>query len=167
MIATNPTTQALRDAIYAVLTAVPLNYQVDAQPLVIVPAAQIVPKAIWQLAQHFAPNPPPMPVVAFAVEGVRRSFSRRIMERELRLHLWIISDASTDDVTMLYEAIRARIFLADQDAPPGTADLSRAASSTTLPLIVRECVEIEAGIPDFNDVDQRYEMKAEYSVTAL
>jgi hypothetical protein len=166
MLEQSPTLQGLRAAVFQALTVPLLTYQIDQEPIQTVPAANIVAKSIWNLTAHFAPNPPPMPSVAFAVTTVARRFSRALIERELRLQIWIVSDQSTDDVTMLYEAIRSRIYLADQDAPPGVSDLSRAASSTQLSLTVRACVEIDTTAPDFNDADQRFEMQAEYSVVA-
>jgi hypothetical protein len=163
----SPTLQSVRQAIYAALTATPLSYQVDQQGTVTLATSQVVPQAVWNLAQSFAPNPPTLPAVCYAVSTTKRDWSRFLAERALLLEIWVVSNQSIDECTMLYEAVRARIFNADQDAPAGVQDLSRAGSSTVPPLALRECTEQNVYAPLWDNVANQYQLKADYRVVAV
>ncbi len=162
----NRTLQAVRQAVYAALTSPALTYQINAGPALTLPAASIQNRPIWSAVA--SGTEPPSPYVTFTVGG-RGNIGRFSDERILDLKIWVSSSASDDDVTEIYEAIRARLHLADQNgfddglAPP---DLSRVATGSTLGVNVRECVEYRVLPAEFDKASGRWYLSATYMIVA-
>jgi len=157
------TIQALREAVYSALTVPQLQYRIntDTAPLIALPIANVFSKPVWDLGQN-----PPMPALAFSV-AVTGNISRLLPDRRMALKLWAISAKNGDECSEIYEAARARLHTADQDRPPGIADLSRVASGTTLQLVLRELIEVRVSEPSFETSSSRYYLSAEYNAIAL
>lgn len=156
------TLQALREAVYSALTTPPLQYQIDttSAPLQTLPAASVHAKAVWDAGD------PPMPALAFSVSAAGNP-SRLEAERTLTLRVWAISASTGDECTEIYEAARARLHTADQDAPPGIADLSRPSVGGALGLVVRELIEQRVSEASFDQQTSKWYVTAEYRVIAL
>ena|GEM_PF-3920016 len=157
--------QALAEAVYVAMTSPPLSYTTQnangTYGSATLPAANVVKKAVWLSG----PNPPD-PLVAFAVSG-RGVKSRYLSDRDLRVKLWTVSNFPLA-ATFLYEAVRARLHLADQEGAEyaSTGDISRAAAANALGVSVRECVEIEALPEEFDVQTGRWYCYAVFKVTA-
>ncbi|MHB1798061.1 MAG: hypothetical protein ACYCUI_07115 [Vulcanimicrobiaceae bacterium] len=163
----NRTLQAVRQAVYAALTSPPLTYQINAGPTLTLPAASIQNRPIWSAVA--SGTEPPSPYVTFTVGG-RGNIGRFTDERILDLKIVVSSTTSDDDVTEIYEAIRGRLHLADQNgtddglAPP---DLSRVAvAGVTLGVNVRECIEGRVLPAEFEKASGRWYLSATYAIVA-
>lgn len=161
----NPTLQAAREAIRAALTSPQLAYTKDTgsgdYTTLTLPTANVVPRSIWLLGD----TPPPSPFICFAIAG-RGETSRKIASRHLVVTFWVVGDTE-DEVTFLYEAVRARVHTGDQDAGFFTSDMSRTAMETNLGVVFRQCVERATYPPDFDKTTARWQLVAEYTAEAL
>lgn len=159
------TLQAAREILFAALTSPVVTYQQDQgdgtgfAPIDL-PAANVVPRSVWLVGD----TPPPTPYVCFAVAG-RGSTSRFIADRRLRIIFWVVGDYE-DQITELYEAIRARVNFGDQDAGFFATDLSRVNTATQLGTVFREIVERTSYPADFDKTTARWQMVAEYDAIA-
>lgn len=165
-IAQRQTIQAFRQRVYAALTSPPLAYSINGAAPVDLPSTSVIPRWLWEIGQTA-----PMPLVAFAVEG--RGDPSIVLGsatgiRSLRLKIWTVSGNGIDEVTSIYEAVRAVLNYADQDAPPGVTDLSRAGTGgSDQPLTVQLCREIDVHDPAYEIETKRWYLSAEYDVVAL
>ena len=162
----NATLQSARQRIYLALTSPLLSYSINGASPVNLPAANVVPKAVWEIGQT-----PPMPLVAYNVStktdaGI--TLGRNLGVRRLQLKLWVVSGASMDEATSIYEAIRTLLNYADQDATNGAVDLSRPGSSgAALALAVQLCREVDVLPPAYEEVTKRWYLSAEYELSAI
>lgn len=156
--------QAARQVVYSALTPVGgLPYQIDGTNAPSnLPIANVVPKAVWLAGGAAAP----MPLVAFDL-GAGVSEPRVFNVRRLNLKVWVVSENGQDECVGLYEAVRGRLHLADQESvPDGPQDLSRAGSGSALAITVREFVETRASGADYERETNRWYLVAEYRITA-
>lgn len=158
------TLQAAREALRAALTS-GLTYLKDAgsgnYENETLPAENVVPRSIWLVGA----SPPPDPFVCFAITG-RGEASRNIPSRHLSITFWVVG-STEDEVTFLYEAVRARVHTGDRDAGFYTTDMSRTQSDSNLGVAFQECVERVAYAPDFDKTTNRWQLVAEYTAEAL
>lgn len=159
------TLQAVREIIFTALTSPALQYYKDlgggsGYSLLTLPTANVVPRAIWNVG----PTPPPSPYICFAVRG-RGQTSRYIGDRRMTATFWCVSELE-DEVTELYEAVRSKVNLADQDVGPFATDMSTIGTLTNLGAIFREFIETNAYEPTWDRVTTRWQLVAEYSVIA-
>jgi hypothetical protein len=159
------TQAALYEAVHAALTSPALPYTVNnadgTYSTTTLPAANVVSRSAWLNGSN-----PPDPLIAFSI-GSKGAVSRFLPDRELRLYVWC---ASTFEISarFLYEAVRARINFADQEGGDyAGADLSRAATSRSLPLVMRSCEEIEALPCEFDRQTGRWYVTATFKVCAI
>lgn len=158
----NRTLQSLRQRIFAALTSPLLTYTVNDGSPQTLPAANVQPKAVWEVGKTA-----PMPLVCFTVEG-RESPVRAFNERVLRLKLWVVSESGQSECSELYEAVRAILHLGDSESvPDGPANLSRKATGTTLALGMRECIETRVSGVDYERETNRWYLVAEYRIVAV
>lgn len=169
------TLQAVRQVVYAALTSPQLVYTVNDGSPITLPVANVSSRAPWNPAVGGSLQPP-SPFVAFSVGG--RGHDTMLAERQMRLKIWVSSNSTTvspdDEVTELYEAIRARLHGADDEAtsdwlqfaPPS---LSRTDTAQNLGLAVRRCREVGSGaLPaEFETTSARWWISAEYVVIAV
>lgn len=160
------TVQALRQRIFAALTSPPLSYSINGASPVALPTANVIPKVMWEIGITA-----PMPLVAYAVVGrgdPNIAIGRNTGVRKLELKLWVVSANSMSEVTSLYEAVRALLNYADQDAPPGTADLSQAGTGGADQAITVQLLrEVELIDPRYEVQTKRWYLSASYDVMAL
>lgn len=172
------TLQAVRQVIYYALTAPPLTYSINGSSPITLSAANVSTRAPWNLAVGLTPQEPiPTPSVAFTVEG--KSPWQMIAERDMMLKIWVSSNSTNlpafagpdDEVTEVYEAIRAILHGADDEAqtseafPP--ASLTRVATDLALGLTVRRCRESHAFPADYEKDSARWWISASYRIVAL
>ena len=160
------TIQALRQRVYAALTVPQLTYSINGASPVTLPVANVVPRYLWEIGETA-----PMPLVAYAVEGrgdPSSALGRYLDVRKLQLKFWVVSAIGISEATSIYEAVRGVINYADQDAPPGVTDLSRAGTGgSDQPLTVQYCRESWAHDPAYEVETKRWYLAAEYDVVAL
>ena len=169
------TLQAVRQVLYAALTSPPLQYAVNDGPTITLSANNVAARPVWTPAVSGG-SQPPSPYVAFSVGGGGNA--TMLAERTLRMQIWVSSNSGTnapdDEVTELYEAIRARLHGADDDAtsdwlqfvPPS---LSRTPTAHTLGVTIRRCREINPGASpaDFEPTSARWYVSAHYLIVAV
>jgi hypothetical protein len=172
------TLQAVRQVIYYALTTPPLTYTISGSSPITLSAANVSTRAPWNMAVGLTPQDPiPTPSIAFTVEG--RSPTQMLAERDMMLKIWVSSNSTNlpgdvgpdDEVTEVYEAIRAILHGADDEAqisgafPPPS--LTRVATDLALGLSVRQCREIHAFPADYEKDSARWWISASYRIVAL
>lgn len=169
------TLQAVRQVLYAALTAPPLTYQINDGAPITLSAQNVAARPVWTPAIGGGPQAP-SPYVCFAVGGA--GHSTLIAERGLRARIWVSSDSGSnapdDEVTELYEAIRARLHGADDEAtsdwlefaPPS---LSRIDTAHALGVAIRRCRELSPGAQpaDYEPQSGRWYVSATYEIVAV
>jgi hypothetical protein len=165
------TLPALKQAVYTRLTNPPISYQINTQAPITLTAKNVSPRPIWTPGVGGQPMPV-SPYIAFSIGG--KAHDVLIAERDLTMKIWVSSNsinAPDDEVSEVYEAVRALLHGADDDVdafetfPPPT--LSQAATATTLPLTVRRCREEHAFPVDFEPASARWYISATYRIVAL
>lgn len=169
------TIQAVRQVLYAALISPPITYNVnDVGPLTL-PAANVAARPVWSPAVGGSAQPP-TPYVAFSVGGAGNA--TLLAERSLRMQIWVSSCSSDvapdDEVTELYEAIRARIHGADDELTDNwlqfqPTSLSRSDTSQALGVAIRRCREMNPGaLPaGFDTATARWYVSAHYEIVAV
>jgi hypothetical protein len=160
------TLQSVRDAVFGALSS-GLVYQVDtgsAYSTATLPAENVVPRSLWLTGGDQAPDP----LVCFNVGETGDIGGRQTPgERVVRLRVWCVSKGE-DEATFLYEAVRAALNYADQDAIPGGApDLSRSAASYRLALAVRQIKLTGADPVEYDPSTGRWYVRATFRVNAI
>lgn len=160
---------AVKQAVYARLTSPPIGYSINNGPPLTVPAANVQQRAIWTPGVGGKAQPP-SPYVAFSVGNTPHD--TLMGERVLELKIWVSSTQSDSEVDEIYEAIRALLHGADDEATPEWATfppptLSQVATSTTLALTVRRCREQRALAADFEPNSARWYVSAQYRIVAV
>lgn len=162
----NRTLQAVRQALFRALTSPPLAYQINAGPVQTLPSTSVQNQPIWSAVA--SGTTPPSPYVTFTV-GSRGSIGRQTNERLLECKINVSSSGTSDDVTEIYEAIRARLQFADANGSDdgfAAGDLSAVPTPTTLGLSVRECREERVLPAEFEKASGRWYISATYSIVA-
>jgi hypothetical protein len=126
------------------------------------PVSAIIPKNVWEAGGAQAPTP----MVAYNVGENALKF-RTLAFRAFTLKFWIVSSAGTNEVVEIFEQVRSRFELADNEAQTdGPTDLSRAATTNTLPIVVVESKFVRATEPEFDPASKRWYLSAEFAITA-
>jgi hypothetical protein len=143
------TIQAVRQSLYSALTNPPLSYQVNSGAIQTVPAANVYTMAPFDMPEN---ADKPDPLVNFTVLG-RGVESLQLYSRRIEIKVWVSTlTGSDDDVTEIMAAI---FGLIESPNSEGVSPLSRAATATTLAVVVREVREIESIAPTYEVSTQR------------
>lgn len=169
------TIQAVRQVLYAALTSPALTYQINDGTPITLSSQNVAARPVWTPAVGGGAQPP-TPYVCFSVGG--GGHETMLAERSLRARIWVSSNSADnppdDEVTEIYEAIRARLHGADDEAtsewlqfaPPS---LSRSDTAQALGLAIRRCREMRPGAQpaDFEIASARWYVSATYEIVAV
>jgi len=162
---TRSTLQATRAAIYGALST-NLVYQVDtgsSYTTATLDPTHVVPRSVWLAGGDQAPDP----LVCFSIADLGDVDGRPTAgERVMRLTVWCVS-TDEDTTSFIYEAVRARLSYADQDAIDGTADLSRPAATYQLPAQFRSIVPQPSSPCDYDTATGKWYIRAVFRVNAI
>lgn len=154
------TEPALREAVYAALTAPPLTYMTDlggSYGTATLPSENVKPRSVWIQNDN-----PPSPLVSFAIAALPRQ--NHFTDGDYRLRVWVSGNAELT-VVFVYAAIVARLHTADQQGP--APSISRPQTSAQLGVVVRSCLDDGSLPPDFDKDSGRWYKSGSFRVVAI
>jgi hypothetical protein len=156
----NSTRQALRQVLFSSLIAPPLVYNLETGPVTL-PIANVQSARVWNTGGVSAPSP----LVTLSVSS--HSIRNRLAYRAFNAKIQVVSSNGADECEAIYEAVRARLQLADQQASPFSNDLSRSPNGAAYGLAMLEIQEHRVSDTDFERETSRWYLTAELGIVAL